>query len=324
MKSTQLGKSGQGSIPHPFSERLAEIRRLRYGERGRSSFARDLGIPVTSYIHYETDRVPPAELLVAAASLTETRLEWLLCGTGNRNEIAPGAISSHAQQVADDLLQLLASAPQLIPSAEEFVQLLARMEENTSLTSMKRWGGKTFDSLIPVIGSTAAGLARFWHELDTQSGGPDADARLEQMLDQHSRQTAHSSGKAISAAPQETETVSLVQFSEPTEQGILEFLDAAGLKTRYPGAVAWRIDGESMSPRYRDGDFVITSPNYPAVEMQPCVARQQGQIGVNCKLFQTDSEDILLIPISESSRVQKFPRRDLLWAWRVLASVRLH
>jgi hypothetical protein len=53
------------------------------------------------------------------------------------------------------------------------------------------------------------------------------------------------------------------------------------------------------------------------------VARQTGQIGVNCKLYRAEGDDILLIPINEAYEMQRVPKVSINWAWRVLASVRL-
>lgn len=300
-----------------MSCRLVIIRREFFGERGRSQFARELGIPLTSYIHYETDRTPPADVLVAAAQLTGTSLEWLLCGTGPQRHSSDEPVA----QLLNRLGEILHSAPELFSAVEDYVRLLDQKLPRSPVLPFHT-SSASVSSLIPVIGSTAAGLARFWEEVEADVGGQDADARLEQLLARQGQQTA-GQGETMALPAGTSETVALVQYSQPDEQGILEFLDAVGLKARHPDAVAWRIDGDSMSPRYCDGDFVITSPQFPAVDMQPCVARQRGQIGVNCKLFHIRGETVLLIPINETSKIQHLAREQLLWAWRVLASVRL-
>jgi len=329
MKFTRSGNSSQvPANPHPISVRLSEIRITHFGQRGRSRFARELGVPVTSYIHYETDRPPPAELLVRAAQVTGTRLEWLLCGIGPRERNAEEDSQNPVRQICNELQKILEASPDLLPSAAELVQLLRSQQH--SLTLMETWTSEGLpSSLIPIVGSTAAGVARYWHELaENDPTGENRlvkdDSHLEELLAAHGHRDLAGQGQAVSAASRESEPVALVQYSRPDELGILEFLDAAAMKLRYPDAVAWRIDGESMFPRYQDGDFVITSPCHPAVEMQPCVARQYGQIGVNCKLFQMRGDTVLLIPINEASRIQELPRSQLLWAWRVLASVRLN
>lgn len=309
--------------PHPISARLKDVRISTYGERGRSGFSRDLGIPVTSYLHYETDRLPPVDLIVKVAELTETSLIWLLTGQGPRTAPAPSKGQSQHLQVVADFEALLTDHPHLIPSAEEFVQLLTRMSQVERPALSPKSNPLNLDALIPVIGSTAAGVARFWDELDLNSGGEEADSRLEKVLQEHTQREQTLKAEETSAHGAGTNPIALIQLSRPDERGFLEFLSAAEIKAKYPGAVAWRIDGDSMFPRYRDGDFVITNSTEPAIEMHPCVARQRGQIGVNCKLFQCDGDEVSLIPVNESSPVQRFHRSQLMWAWRVLASVRL-
>lgn len=262
--------------------RLREVRVLHFGDRGRSKLCRLLGIQPSTYSLYEVNRVPPAELLVRVSQITGVSVEWLLSGQGGKTPLA-----------AHD-----APSPRQKP---------------TATSRPAGW--------IPVVGSTAAGKARFWEELPATHGGPEADARLEQVLEEYVTRTELDMGATSAGAG--PSAISLVQLSTPDERGFLEFLNAPEVRRKHPTAVAWRIDGDSMTPRYRDGDLVVTSDKHPAIAGHPCVARQKGQIGVNCKIYQESGNDVLLIPINEARPVQQFPRRQLLWAWRVLFSVRL-
>lgn len=264
-------------------QRLREVRIKHFGDRGRSKLCRMLGIQPSTYSLYEVHRAPPAELLVRVAQITGVSLEWLLSGQGMVTPVD----STTTRKV-----------PRRKPMAT---------------SGHAGW--------IPIVGSTAAGKARFWEELPSTHGGPEADARLERILEEYVTQTELDMGATTIGF--RASAVSLVQLSTPDERGFLEFLNAPDVRRKHPTAVAWRIDGESMSPRYRDGDLVVTSDKYPAVAGHPCVARQAGQIGVNCKIYQEADRDILLIPINEASAVQRFPRKQLMWAWRVLFSVRL-
>ena len=107
-----------------------------------------------------------------------------------------------------------------------------------------------------------------------------------------------------------------------SDQGPLEFLVGSELKSRYPRAIAWRIDGDSMEPRYSQGDLVVTSRSATAVEGQPCIARQKGQIGVNCKVYHREGDQIVLIPINPRIEVQRLRLSDLESATRVLFVIR--
>ena len=269
---------------HTICERLKVVRVRHYGDRGRAEFCRELGITPSTYSLYEVSRVPPVELLVRVAQLTGVQMPWLLTGKGE-------------------------------PYSAEVVTPAAGLVKTTP--AIADW--------IPIVGSTAAGTARYWEELSATHGGPEADARLEKTLAEYAtraEETSRTPGD-LSSTTGVSRAVSLVQFSTPDDQGFLEFLSAPGLKQKYPRAVAWRIDGDSMTPRYLDGDLVISSSDHPAVSGHPCVARQTGQIGVNCKIYQEAGSDVLLIPINERSSTQRCASQQLLWAQRVLCSVRL-
>ncbi len=265
-------------------DRLRNVRVRHYGERGRSMLCRELGIAPSTYSLYEVSRVPPVDLLVRVAELTGVRIEWLLQGSG---EPYPADRTSHVPEAA------------------------------SSISAVADW--------IPIVGCTAAGTARYWEELTSSSGGAEADSLLEKKLADYVSRAGNRSNTpaSLSSTIGLDRAVSLVQFSTPDDHGFLEFLSASGVKSKYPRAVAWRIDGESMTPRYLDGDFVVTSLDHPAVPGHPCVARQKGQIGVNCKIYQVIDGNVLLIPINESCPTQRFSASKLMWAQRVLCSVRL-
>jgi len=243
-----------------------------------------LEITPSTYTLYEVDRIPPAELLHRVSQITGVSLHWLLTGLGP-----------------------------MAPSKGDNSTPRSHLKKSSSPTNRAGW--------IPIVGSTAAGKARFWEELPSTHGGPEADAQLENILRDYVTQTE--TGVSASSPYLDSSAISLIQLSTPDEKGFLEFLNAPKVRAKHPAAVAWRIDGESMSPRYQDGDLVITSDKHPAVAGHPCVARQSGQIGVNCKIYQEAGREVLLIPINEACPVQRFPRKQLMWAWRVLFSVRL-
>jgi SOS-response transcriptional repressor LexA len=306
--------------------RLAEVRLKHFGPRGKARFARDLGIRPSSYTHYELDRTPPAELLVLATRLTGTNLEWLLTGEGEMQRKPSAEVDSLAVPLLARLQNLLARNPELSRSVTGFLDLLDDVAETFPKVEQNAENDEHFvGQLIPIIGSTAAGPTHFWEELSDTGVGREIDSRLEEMLNQYSQQAVRNAMFVKKSLP-EAETsnrVSLVQFSRPDEQGFIEFLSCPAVKTKYPDAVSWRIDGESMRPRLNDGDLVITSPGQPAVDGEPCIVRLKGQIGVTCKIFRRDGDDVLLIPVNDANSMQRFKKADLLWTRRVLYSIRL-
>jgi transcriptional regulator with XRE-family HTH domain len=301
-------------------QRLAEIRLEHYGPRGRSRFAQELGLTPSTYAHYEADRLPPVDVLLRAARLTHTRLEWLITGAGERHEAAETLRTSHAERLLDRLRTVLRDRPDLMPQVESYLVALEQLR-GRELSAPRSSPRPRVNDLVPVVGSTSAGTARFWRELPESRDGPLADARLEELLAQCTGPTAEAParfGPGVLTGP-----VSLVQLSRPDDRGLLEFLSAPQLRGRFRNCVAWRIDGASMEPRFLDGDLVVASPECPAESGHPCVARQRGQLGVNCKLYQREGDEVLLIPVNEVYPVQRVPAEEIVWAWRVVASVRL-
>ena len=80
-------------------ERIKFLRSQHAGERGKSRFARDLGISASTYNYYESARVPPIDILLKICRITGADLEWLLTGQGRKKGIAPGKNSVLLQEL---------------------------------------------------------------------------------------------------------------------------------------------------------------------------------------------------------------------------------
>lgn len=179
----------------------------------------------------------------------------------------------------------------------------------------------TPETVVPVVGRTSAGPAGFWSDLGYLSAS-DRDAMVARVLEQGDVRTEPLT-RAVEKESSDLASVpsaALVQVGGGGEA--LEFVLARELKRQFPDAVAWRIDGDSMEPRYSQGDLVVTSRSATAVEGQPCIARQKGQIGVNCKVYHREGDQIVLIPINPRIEVQRLRLSDLESATRVLFVIR--
>lgn len=89
-----------------FAERLASIREEAFGKRGKSSFARALDIPLTSYLNFENGRVPPMGIIVKMTALTRANPRWLIHGKGPRY-LPQGLALPQAEDTASVLADLL-------------------------------------------------------------------------------------------------------------------------------------------------------------------------------------------------------------------------
>ena len=64
----------------PIIERIRLLRSQYAGNRGKSKFARALGVSASTYSYYENNRVPPIEILLKICEVTGADLDWLLTG----------------------------------------------------------------------------------------------------------------------------------------------------------------------------------------------------------------------------------------------------
>ena len=109
----------------PVCRRIAQLRTEIEGPRGKSRFAKTLGISASTYDYYENSRVPPAEVLVSIADRTGVDLRWLI--TGEAAPAVPSEVAGHPaiQRAA----RLLGDVPHAGRALAAFVDLLARVVE---------------------------------------------------------------------------------------------------------------------------------------------------------------------------------------------------
>jgi hypothetical protein len=204
------------------------------------------------------------------------------------------------------------------------------LEEMAGLTGSPAALGRlaSRDVLIPIVGGTAAGVARFWGEYSPGGAGVTTlEERVRQVLGTalvRDRQSAEVAPAGGAEAPPSLEgrAAALVQMSEPDRAGVVEFIDCPYVRARKETAFGLRIDGDSMVPRYRDGDVVLLSPDEPAREGQPAVVKLKGQIGATCKLYAPHGKRLHLVPVNENYPTSEHSLEEVEWAlavcWRVV------
>jgi transcriptional regulator with XRE-family HTH domain len=337
--------------------RIAQLRHRVAGKRGKSRFANLLGIAPSTYDYYESDRVPPAPLLLRIAELAEVDLYWLLTG-----QEAASAHTTPAHPAVRRAAALLQRQPDAAKPLAAFLDLLegasafpdaaaggapaglatpqAPQQADTTpaeapsaeakpgpqpaapAASDEDAGGAQ-EAWIPLLGRSAAGVPQFWQRDDDATGV----TTLADLVARHAGrvpeqvQDAHVRPVARRIAKAER-TVRLVCLRAPDESGAVEFLDAAALKARHPDAFALRIDGDSMAPDIRHGDMVVLSPSVPALEGLPAVVQLRNQIGVTCKLYRSDEGCVHLAATNAAYPPHSCPADQVVWALRVLARVR--
>jgi len=307
-------------------ERVKLLRQQYAGSRGKSKFARALGISPSTYSYYEENRVPPIDILLKMCEVTGSDLEWLLKGRYAAETSASGTNRKFLQKLDD----LLTKNPELTEPVLAFVELLC---EKKGLEEKHDWQvlptGPVRPGWIPVLGRTAAGIVHFWD----QSLLPEpkqAITQLEDLVEKHiGKKIVKSVDASVSIDLQsqllvndlKTQQANFIQVSGQGEDQIAEFVQCNEIHKLFPDSFALQIDGDSMSPKINDGDIVIISPSVTATQGQIAIARVANQIGVTCKLIRATEKGVHLIPINERYETKVVDKKDLLWALAVLCHI---
>ncbi|HUU10511.1 MAG TPA: S24 family peptidase [Phycisphaerae bacterium] len=316
-----------------ISARLADLRRQIFGERGRAAFARALGVSPSTYNYYEKGRPPPADLLARAAEVAGADIGWLLTGRGEAFPAqAETATDTQLSQSARSILERFAPGGAAAPEAAAWASLraLLRQMDSTTAALAETWQPHRFaptPTSIPILGRTAAGLSAAW---DACFAGEEESDVLERLIRRVEGAEARRRPGRLSAAdpqgdpaqPGDT-TAFVTQLDAPTSDGVVEFLDVPGLGAVEPGTFALRVDGDSMSPRLRDGDLVVSHRRAEPVPGSTAIVRLRDRIGVTVKLWRPEGDRVHLIPINEAYDPHVWMRSEVLWACRVLWLVRV-
>jgi transcriptional regulator with XRE-family HTH domain len=315
------------SIANAIIERIRLLRRQHTGSRGKSKFARALGISPSSYSYYESNRVPPIPVLLKISEVTGADLDWLLTGRKIEKTFASGSNNPLLEQID----ALLANNPELAEPVQAFVELLCEKKGLAKGLSAFKSAKVARPGWIPVLGRTAAGIVHFWDQKFLPEP-KQAITELDELVRQHTgknivRSVDGTVAIDLRARPLldgvKDRQVNLIQVGGDEHEQIVEFVQCQDIHRLFPDSFALQIDGDSMSPRINDGDIVIVSPSVPAAQGQIGIARLADQIGVTCKLIRTTDTEVHLIPINERYETKVVPKKDLLWALAVLCHVSL-
>ena len=307
-------------------ERVRLMRDRYAGNRGKSKFARALGVSASTYSYYENNRLPPIEILLKICDVTGADLEWLLTGHTTKKKFAFGPNSELLQKMDN----LFTQNPDLTEAVLAFIELLSQKkgiegEFQASVLPSK----PDRPGWIPVLGRTAAGIVHFWDQTFLPEP-QQAITELDELVRKHiGKEILGSVDGTVSIDLQarplvdglKKQQANLIQVCGQEQEQIVEFIQCQDIHRLFPDSFALHLDGDSMSPRINDGDIVILSPSVPAAQGQIGIARVANQIGVTCKLIRTTQKDVHLIPINERYETKVVNKKDLLWALAVLCHV---
>jgi transcriptional regulator with XRE-family HTH domain len=325
-KFSYLGKIMKDFNEKAIVERVKLLRKQYAGDRGKSRFARALGISASTYSYYESNRVPPIDVLLKMCEVTGADLEWLLTGSRGEAKFGFGPNSGLLRKLDG----LLGKNPELSEAVLAFVQLLCEKKGvESEFRSKVAPPRRDRPGWIPVLGRTAAGMVHFWDQM-VLPGPEQAITELDGLVKKHIGKTIINSadGKvavdlrswALLEGVKKLEA-NLIQVGGREDEEIVEFVECEQIHKLFRDSFALQIDGDSMSPRINDGDIVILSPSVPAGQGQIGIARIANQIGVTCKLIRSTDDTVHLIPINEKYETQVVAKKDLVWALAVLCHI---
>jgi transcriptional regulator with XRE-family HTH domain len=326
--NSQIGKNMENFNEKTIIERIKLLRTQHAGARGKSKFARALGISPSTYNYYENDRVAPIKVLLRICEVTGADLEWLLTGQQARTALIGGPNKALLQQ----LDELLTSSPELAEPIQAFVELLCEKKGIERQLSAIPSTKTDRPGWIPVLGRTAAGMIHFWDQTSLPEPR-QAITELDDLVRKHIGKTIIGSTDATVAIDLRARALvdglknhqaNLIQVGGAEHEQVVEFVQCQDIHSLFPDSFALQIDGDSMSPRINDGDIVIVSPSVSAAQGQIGVARLANQIGVTCKLIRATDTEVHLIPINERYETKVVPKKDLLWALAVLCHISQH
>lgn len=315
--------------------RIKSLRERYCGARGKSKFARELGISPSTYNYYELDRVAPIEILLKICEVTGADIQWLLAGSHGGDTDETGA------ELMRKIGLLIRGKSALAASIEAFVDLLTQKQGITSgVETIEEYSesGKEKNHMtdgddaagrIPVLGRTAAGIVGMWEDVLCDSD--KAATELDDIVKRHlGRSIVAQAGSELEVDlvtgemmdNLADEKINIVQVSgEDGDAEVVEFVECEAVSRLYQDCFGLRIDGDSMSPRIKDGDIVIASVSLKARQGHMAIVHLKGQIGVTCKMLRYDSNKVHLVPINEKYETKVVDKNDIEWALSVICHV---
>ncbi len=303
-------------------ERLQKIRIDFAGNRGKAKFARLLGVSSSAYGSYEKDTLAPLGVLLKVCEIAEVSVEWLLTG---RFDSQTANIAKYPQ-LLKKIDSIAAKSPVTVGALDAFADILQdkiEMEKvQPSEESENKW--------IPVLGTTAAGVADSW-EQKILAGSANFKDEIYDMVKRYAGKSVCNtiSGKMNvdvnlrgflkSLAGKRA---NLVQIKKPKSNQVMQFVENGAIKRKFTDSFALAVDGDSMSPRINDSDIVILSRSAAAMDGHPAVVRLAGEPTTTCKIFKFVGEKVHLIPINEKFRTKIVDKENIEWALAVLCHIK--
>lgn len=305
------------SDKNEISGRLRFLRLKNFGERGKRAFANSIGIPLSTYASYESGRTPPSDILVKISEITSCDLKWLM--TGQVSTEAPASDDPEISEILSRLGKTLIDDPKAKQAVNAMLDLLTRNQTPPQPVDTEEFMG--IQSVIPIIGSAAAGIPAFWI---------DEDAPFITLADIANSMEDEELEDGISTSiydPQNPDTIAgkveIFTLTQPMELHGL-FIDGLIItdSVKTSGKIfGVRIDGDSMLPILKSGDIILADTSQPALPNSLVLAELLDRIGAICKLYLQEETQIRLSSLNRKYEPIITSPENIRWAYKVIGVV---
>ena len=301
-----------------ISVRLRFLRLKHFGHRGKRAFANAIGIPLSTYASYESGRNPPSDVLVKISEITSCDLKWLM--TGRASPEAPATDDPEISEILSRLGKTLIDDPKAKQAVNAMVDLLTRNQSRPQPVDTEEvMAGQ---SVIPIIGSAAAGIPAFWIEEETPfiTLADIANSLEAGELEDTIFAGIHDPQDPDKIAGQ----VEILNLTQPLELHGL-FIDGLIItdSVKTSGKIfGVRINGDSMLPVLKSGDIVLSDTSEPAIPNALALAELLDRVGAICKLYLRDGSQIRLSSLNRKYDPIITTKSKIRWAYKVVGVVR--
>ncbi|MBU0640819.1 MAG: helix-turn-helix domain-containing protein [Planctomycetes bacterium] len=304
-----------GKPERALGERIRELRRRQFGPRGKSEFARRLGVPVAEYERYERGVLPAAETMVRMCEVTGEDLQWLLTGVAARSTVVISGTRHRHQALLTKLATMLDEEPTLASPLEAFVDLLTE-------------GRRVQQDTTPALPCTVAGELIAIYAVDevpdalpAPDSGPDGGpGRLPVLVDDGAvtaRETMVLSVPATRDGGQATRTLDIVTIRCSDGQ-TRRFAHGPELARALPTAFGVRLADDTMQPMFEAGDIVVVAAGGGPHVGRPALLKLAGEEAARCRIWLGESEAEVRLGCLATWEDERADRSQLRWALEVL------
>lgn len=107
------------------------------------------------------------------------------------------------------------------------------------------------------------------------------------------------------------------EFDSDPAEGLPVDAEKIPVVTGYDNAFAFKMIGDSMSPRYMSGDCVVAAPDAPLMPDRPVLFKAKGQT-IKCRLWKTLGSANAFIPLNPAKQVLSYTKNDIVWIYPII------